>query len=83
MAILGCSRTTDPKTTAAVSSTDQTQTGTETVASGKTINTFTQTENPRFSKEVRGLYTNGVSNTVTCTAWPATVWLILVTLLME
>lgn len=79
----GCSRTTDPKTTAAVSSTDQTQTGTETVASGKTINTFTQTENPRFSKEVRGLYTNGVSNTVTCAAWPATVWLILVTLLME
>lgn len=85
MTTAGCSRTTDPlpKTTAAASSSDQTHTGLGALTSDKTINTFTQPENPRFSKEVRRIYSNGVRNTATYPVWLATVWLILITFVMK
>lgn len=86
MTTSGCSRSTEPllTTTAAVSSTDQTHTATGAVASDTTISdTLTQLENTRFSKVVNRLYSNGVRNTATCTAWLTTVWLILRALLME
>lgn len=88
MATTGCSRSTDPllTTTAAVSSTDQTHTATGAVTSDTTLSdTFTQPENMGFSKVVKRLYSNGVTATVTatCTAWLLTVWLILMTFLIE
>lgn len=84
MATLGCSRSTDPllTTTAAVTSTE-TLTGRGTVASDKTINTFTQQENPTISKVVRRLYSGGIRKTATCTVWLTSVWLILVKFVVE
>lgn len=84
MATLGCSRSTDPllTTTAAVTSTE-TLTGRGTVASDKTINTFTQQENPTVSKVVRRLYSGGIRKTATCTVWLTSVWLILVKFVVE
>lgn len=86
MATTGCSKPADPllTTSAAVSSTDQTHTATGAFTSDTTISdTFTQPENMGFSKVVKRLYSNGVRNTATCTAWLLTVWLILMTFLME